>query len=1716
MVTTKIVCFFNLFVLFLTYQGCNSCDDFSCYGSCNLVWKNVCYQFFSRHEQWTDANSSCTAWGGELVSLSSQQELNTVSVLFDDPDAWTWTSLTNLKSGGDFTWADMSILGPLVPKTSSSNTLCGYIQTQGGTSLELSPCTESRPFVCSKRVLYDQDSLMIDGRRFEVFNSAVRQHEASNDCIARNSYLASIKSMREVELLHNILDFSTGNFWIGLVFRMTELRWRWEDASEVEFINQLQEPQTTMECVSMAYNKEWEHRYCNNEYLQYICSVEAALIQPPGLSYSVIAPSTIEVNWKEIPLQYRHSPITQYTLNYYSIESYTTRMGSDPTVVNVLDSYTFSTVISELKMNVSYFFSLSADTKVSTSPQATLLVRLDKEIAQEISTQFISQESACISWLPFSDIYQLSTSYNVIVTDNLGVVIASDVTYTTAYYISDKLSPNTHYSISVSSSALEHPVTITHSFTTPQQDILQSLNLIISSANSTSLSVSWSAPSTSTGDNITHFLLIYSSRDIDTEKNVTLDANTMSYTINGLEEYITYTLNVTSYTQLKGKNGESLEEFTTLQTAPIGTPRSLNATALSVSISLITWQLPGKLEINGKLTNFTLFYSSKKDNGPKNIETTIPVTDGDNNFYFILQGLTNGGPDYEIRLAVNNEAGRGPFANTTAKTLHSGSLQPLQLGYNNVTATSIHVKWESPYDEDIDGIPKNYILTYQGTLLDTSIHELSFEYINNTFMQEATLENLEEDTNYTIQVFLNASGIRSKPDYIVVSTEDAAPSAPVKNLSWAEASQYSVLITWQPVPISDRNGEILHYNITTHYTDPANTSIPQLIDNFTWRNQTDQEFILLLYLWHSVNFTVTVIPYNRRGYGPEVSTSFYLREETIPEILEPETDMYFAGSNASEYAHNYNCSASGNPIPLVNWYRKDGIPIPNYITHSPILTIYVGDLLVGKANEYICNASNRMGNTTRQIYITILNGSVSVEVLNSTLNLVEEQEEINGGQAVNVVGLVDVSLETLPTDVNASNSTENANLILSTGILPPVTTKLVKDSLNDITSRDIFSVNAKAIEVSLDQQNPLTQFYPTEEGCIYREAFYDTEITIANTLQALEALVPKVVAAVGNTTTNFTIPGDSDSFIEAVEIVSNISENIIFPQLKEYNITQEHVVVPSDVFTNESTLEFEPTLVTTTIIKSKNNTKSNGIISLSFTQRSYNASTQMDKLRKEVLLFFPSEPAPAGTELVCLFFDVRLGKWSGEGVKLIEYNYTTRTAVCGTMHLSSFSVLIQTKDPEVSLLEKILLSTASYTLLSISFLSLLAIIVIYLKGGRKFISSDKSEINVLYLNQTIALLFATTVFIFGIESTAKINKLVCTIVAVLLQYLWTAVMAWCMCIGIYLLFKVFIDKWSKRRIWIPLMIFGWSYPVPFVLASIIASKGTHYIKDNTESCFMSTDDWLIWTFLGPVYLVIFVNIIIFICTFLRLIHLKKERIRQGQEKLNGILRSMLIAAIILTFVLGIPWVISCGKVVTHLLGEKELSTLVIDKILNWSFLIFNSPVGIVLLIIVVLKYREHNKEPNYLSSKKTEASVSQTNAPMPKANRRRVQSLQINKCSIQDSNEIHVNGNNEPYCKSLAMLENSVTERMDYIMDISTPTEHSTYVSEVKNENKIEDVNNINRNETVVPSSSSLENFKVSERTPKSSLVISNNNTTPVDNADTGSQTDTEYHETRL
>ena len=174
---------------------------------------------------------------------------------------------------------------------------------------------------------------------------------------------------------------------------------------------------------------------------------------------------------------------------------------------------------------------------------------------------------------------------------------------------------------------------------------------------------------------------------------------------------------------------------------------------------------------------------------------------------------------------------------------------------------------------------------------------------------------------------------------------------------------------------------------------------------------------------------------------------------------------------------------------------------------------------------------------------------------------------------------------------------------------------------------------------------------------------------------------------------------------------------------------------------------------------------------------------------------------------------------------------------------------------------------------------------------------------------------------------------------------------------------------TKRRIWGYLMVLGWGFPLPFVITALALTQGETYISEESDYCWLSTDEWIIWLFLGPIYFLIIVNTFIFISIIFRLCQVKRNKNKKTKQ--NGkilVIKETLIESILMTFVLGLPWVITLAKILTHFFEGNDTSFYA-DKVIDWLFIMINFPAGIVLLIIVVLKYRGiSSKKVSYISN----------------------------------------------------------------------------------------------------------------------------------------------------
>ncbi|XP_036407888.1 adhesion G protein-coupled receptor E2-like isoform X1 [Megalops cyprinoides] len=275
----------------------------------------------------------------------------------------------------------------------------------------------------------------------------------------------------------------------------------------------------------------------------------------------------------------------------------------------------------------------------------------------------------------------------------------------------------------------------------------------------------------------------------------------------------------------------------------------------------------------------------------------------------------------------------------------------------------------------------------------------------------------------------------------------------------------------------------------------------------------------------------------------------------------------------------------------------------------------------------------------------------------------------------------------------------------------------------------------------------------------------------------------------------------------------------------------------------------------------------------------------------------------------CVFWDA--GVWSTTGCQKAESNETH--TVCSCTHLSSFAVLMSLHEFKHDPFE---LQVITWVGLSVSLVCLLLSIATFY-----FCRSIQGTRNTIHLHLCISLFIADLVFLAGISSTQ--NKGGCAFVAGLLHFFFLAAFCW-MCLEGVQLYRMVVLVFNTTFRPLYMMAVGYGIPAVIVIVSaIINAEG--YGTD--RHCWLDLDKGFIWSFFGPVCIIIIINAFFFIITVWKLAQ-KFSSLNPDLSNLRKI-KAFTITAIAQLCVLGIMWIFGCFQ-----FEENSLAMSYIFTILN--------------------------------------------------------------------------------------------------------------------------------------------------------------------------------------
>ncbi|XP_054279691.1 latrophilin Cirl-like isoform X2 [Macrosteles quadrilineatus] len=267
------------------------------------------------------------------------------------------------------------------------------------------------------------------------------------------------------------------------------------------------------------------------------------------------------------------------------------------------------------------------------------------------------------------------------------------------------------------------------------------------------------------------------------------------------------------------------------------------------------------------------------------------------------------------------------------------------------------------------------------------------------------------------------------------------------------------------------------------------------------------------------------------------------------------------------------------------------------------------------------------------------------------------------------------------------------------------------------------------------------------------------------------------------------------------------------------------------------------------------------------------------------------------TNPTCVFWDYTTSSWSEEGCRVESTNLTH--TICKCDHLTNFAILMDVQATYLPPSHTLALQVITYIGCIISVVCLiLAIITFQLFRGLK---SDRTTI---HKHLCGCLLVAEVLFLAGIGQTDQ--AIVCGVIAGLLHFFFLCAFAWMFLEGFQLyvmLIEVFEAEKSRLR-WY--YMFAYGAPTLIVAVSCFID---HKSYGTDRYCWLRADNFFIFSFVGPVILVILANLVFLsMAIYMMCRHANASVSMKSKEHSRlASAKAWLRGAIVLVFLLGLTW-----------------------------------------------------------------------------------------------------------------------------------------------------------------------------------------------------------------
>ncbi|XP_053172608.1 cadherin EGF LAG seven-pass G-type receptor 2 [Scomber japonicus] len=245
---------------------------------------------------------------------------------------------------------------------------------------------------------------------------------------------------------------------------------------------------------------------------------------------------------------------------------------------------------------------------------------------------------------------------------------------------------------------------------------------------------------------------------------------------------------------------------------------------------------------------------------------------------------------------------------------------------------------------------------------------------------------------------------------------------------------------------------------------------------------------------------------------------------------------------------------------------------------------------------------------------------------------------------------------------------------------------------------------------------------------------------------------------------------------------------------------------------------------------------------------------------------------------ICVFWNHTIlagkGGWSAKGCEVVFRNSTHISCQC--YHMTSFAVLMDISRRENGEILPIKILTWSTVGVTLGFLLLTTIFLLCLRAMQ---CNKTSIIN----NGATALFFSELIFILGINHAD--NPFLCTVIAILLHFFYLCTFSWLFLEGLHvyrMISEVRDINYGPMRFY---YLIGWGVPA-FITGLAVGLDPEGY--GNPDFCWLSMYDTLIWSFAGPIAMVVSMNIFLYILSSRASCTLRHQSIEKKETRVSGL------------------------------------------------------------------------------------------------------------------------------------------------------------------------------------------------------------------------------------